>query len=205
MKKLQRSALRLLAVTTFVTIASAVTTVTAQAAYIVNVTEMGGNVVFDGSGSLDTTAWTPQIFTGGRVAFINPVNQLGMGLTTPTASDSYNGAANFLGPSGVGTGPLVSASAGTGDITVFRLDGFPGLNVPVGYTSGAALAATNTYTGHSLSSLGLNPGNYVWSWGSGASADSFTMNVGAVPIPAAVWLFGSGLLGLIGVARRKKA
>lgn len=27
----------------------------------------------------------------------------------------------------------------------------------------------------------------------------------AVPIPAAVWLFGSGLLGLIGVARRKKA
>lgn len=26
----------------------------------------------------------------------------------------------------------------------------------------------------------------------------------AVPVPAAVWLFGSGLLGLIGVARRKK-
>ncbi len=26
----------------------------------------------------------------------------------------------------------------------------------------------------------------------------------AVPIPAAVWLFGSGLLGLVGVARRKK-
>lgn len=29
--------------------------------------------------------------------------------------------------------------------------------------------------------------------------------VSAVPVPAAVWLFGSGLLGLIGVARRKKA
>ena len=27
----------------------------------------------------------------------------------------------------------------------------------------------------------------------------------AVPVPAAVWLFGSGLLGLIGLARRKKA
>ncbi len=27
----------------------------------------------------------------------------------------------------------------------------------------------------------------------------------AVPIPAAVWLFGSGLLGLVGVARRKKS
>jgi len=29
--------------------------------------------------------------------------------------------------------------------------------------------------------------------------------VSAVPIPAAVWLFGSGLLGLIGIARRKKS
>ena len=30
-------------------------------------------------------------------------------------------------------------------------------------------------------------------------------DVAAVPVPAAAWLFGSGLLGLIGVARRKKA
>ena len=26
----------------------------------------------------------------------------------------------------------------------------------------------------------------------------------AVPVPAAVWLFGSGLLGLVGIARRKR-
>jgi len=29
--------------------------------------------------------------------------------------------------------------------------------------------------------------------------------VGAVPVPAAVWLFGSGLLGLVGIARRRRA
>lgn len=29
-------------------------------------------------------------------------------------------------------------------------------------------------------------------------------NVGAVPVPAAAWLFGSGLVGLTGIARRKK-
>ena len=27
----------------------------------------------------------------------------------------------------------------------------------------------------------------------------------AVPIPAAIWLFGSGLIGLIGLARRKRS
>jgi len=30
-------------------------------------------------------------------------------------------------------------------------------------------------------------------------------DVSAVPVPAAVWLFGTGFLGLIGVARRKAA
>jgi hypothetical protein len=34
--------------------------------------------------------------------------------------------------------------------------------------------------------------------------DSFTIGVSAVPIPASVWLFGSGLIGLIGIARGKK-
>jgi hypothetical protein len=40
---------------------------------------------------------------------------------------------------------------------------------------------------------------------SDAYFDNVSMTVAAVPVPAAVWLFGSGLLGLIGVARRKKA
>jgi hypothetical protein len=30
-----------------------------------------------------------------------------------------------------------------------------------------------------------------------------SINVSAVPVPAAVWLFGSGVLGLVGVARRR--
>ena len=36
-----------------------------------------------------------------------------------------------------------------------------------------------------------------------AGIDNYHAHI--VPIPAAVWLFGSGLIGLIGVARRKKA
>lgn len=39
--------------------------------------------------------------------------------------------------------------------------------------------------------------NYAWAVQSG--------DVSAVPVPAAVWLFGGGLIGLAGIARRKKA
>ena len=38
---------------------------------------------------------------------------------------------------------------------------------------------------------------YVWAVRTG--------DVATVPVPAAVWLFGSGLLGLIGIAKRKRA
>lgn len=37
--------------------------------------------------------------------------------------------------------------------------------------------------------------------GTGATSGAHTV----VPVPAAVWLFGSGLLGLVGIARRKKS
>ncbi|MDH5570797.1 MAG: VPLPA-CTERM sorting domain-containing protein [Gammaproteobacteria bacterium] len=33
----------------------------------------------------------------------------------------------------------------------------------------------------------------------------YTPTVSAVPVPAAIWLFGSGLIGLAGIARRRKA
>jgi hypothetical protein len=46
-------------------------------------------------------------------------------------------------------------------------------------------------------------------WSLGATGTNYSFNSGgvslaAVPVPAAVWLFGSGLLGLISVARRKQ-
>lgn len=39
----------------------------------------------------------------------------------------------------------------------------------------------------------------------GVIFEGATINTSAVPVPAAVWLFGSGLLGLVGVARRRSA
>ena len=47
----------------------------------------------------------------------------------------------------------------------------------------------------------LRIGLHVQGFGNGGS-ESFVNN--PVPVPAAVWLFGSGLIGLVGVARRKR-
>lgn len=39
----------------------------------------------------------------------------------------------------------------------------------------------------------------------GHGTGQLTLTVSAVPVPAAVWLFGSGLLGLVGYSKRKRA
>lgn len=53
-----------------------------------------------------------------------------------------------------------------------------------------------------LTTGALRIGLHVQAFESGGS-ESFVNN--PVPVPAAVWLFGSGLLGLIGIARRRKS
>ncbi len=51
-------------------------------------------------------------------------------------------------------------------------------------------------------SLGANA--YSVTFGTGANVIEVDVQiVPAIPVPAAVWLFGSGLLGLVGMARRK--
>ena len=52
---------------------------------------------------------------------------------------------------------------------------------------------------------GINGNPFVDGTFIGFSANFNFGQVEPVPIPATVWLFGSGLIGLIGVARRKKA
>ena len=41
--------------------------------------------------------------------------------------------------------------------------------------------------------------------GPGITEYTYAIEVSPVPLPAAIWLYGSGLIGLIGVARRKKS
>ena len=51
------------------------------------------------------------------------------------------------------------------------------IQVPNDYVSESPINATATFDGETIATLGLRPGQYTWSWGSGGNADSITMNV----------------------------
>jgi len=63
----------------------------------------------------------------------------------------------------------------------------------------AVLAETNVKISDALGEV------YRMSFDLDETTGALTTSVAAVPVPAAVWLFGSGLIGLFGVARRRKA
>lgn len=61
----------------------------------------------------------------------------------------------------------------------------------------------NIYTLRANADIGANA--YYEEAVGGAAEFYLEFDVAAVPIPATVWLFGSGLIGLVGIARRKQA
>ena len=73
---------------------------------------------------------------------------------------------------------------------------------------GNALSGGATFTDDGISGSPMVDGPFygaIVNFDIGSGNSLTVLNVSTVPVPAAVWLFGSGLLGLIGVARRKKA
>jgi hypothetical protein len=59
-------------------------------------------------------------------------------------------------------------------------------------------ATLNSFNGSAVATNGDASGEYSYNW-------SFAGEAPEVPVPAAVWLFGSGLAGLAGLARSRKA
>jgi hypothetical protein len=163
---------------------------------IVTAQEIGGDVVFSGSGTFDLTAWS---FLGTLSQDANVWPQRDFVVGTFQLIDGYDAPIAFSGPLSIGTGgDIFFPTSGSGD--QFGTDFvFRTLVVPAGYTSGSALSGSSTYAGESFASIGLTPGTYVWSWGSGGSADSLTL---IVPEPSAVLLLATGFAALAWRVRR---
>lgn len=60
--------------------------------------------------------------------------------------------------------------------------------VPAGYIGGSPLSSSSFYSGTTISQMGLIPGTYTYSWGSGGTADSFVIVISS-PAPTVTSIF----------------
>lgn len=162
-----------------------------------------------------------------------PISENGFTWTSTTTSaygytGNYSLNSNGLWDSGLGL-PYVGLDSLYGDMTFTfdspvssvlafmnyaapsPIDGVPSMSI---YDTNGNLLETHVL---SISTPGATDGGEYWGFsqptadiGSFVLSNSFivaadlsTATVSAVPVPAASWLFSSGLLGLIGIARRK--
>ena len=152
---------------------------------------------------MDSTLFGPGGFAGGNAGITNGVfENLGnvqwqavgpVGTPTPPPDDGMPAINFFIDPAGVvsGVDPVpfrLLAGITNGVFTPqWELD-FSNVTGSLGSLNLAGLVA------HGVDANGFRTGVEF-------QVNPFTIQ--AVPIPAAIWLFGTGLIGLIGVARRK--
>jgi hypothetical protein len=169
---------------------SGLTAPPAEAAYVVDLTQVGANVVATGSGALDLSGLTPD-----GLFFVGPVLEPSAGIIGTGVSNLANVLSGVTGPANFGSGGIAAPSSGSGDNVGIPDPSF--LFVPDTYISDGPLSDTSIYNNQTFTSLGVTPGTYVWTWGTGAHADSFTLQIGpTVPEPSTWALMTLGFVGL---------
>ena len=177
----------------------------AEAGIIIDINQVGSDVVATGSGTIDLTGLTPGATTAVAVGTVTPtLARIIEGPDSSTGEDTYTGA---MGPRSFGPGGrITNASPGSGDLFGVQGTGDGFILVPHGYVSGTMLSATDTYGGQTFSSLGLTPGTYTYHWGTGVHADSLTVQIGpaaAVPEPSTLAGGAIGIALALGYAWRR--
>ena len=139
----------------------------------VTISQVGPDVVWNGSGSFNLAALTsagPSNMSGGYSS------AAGVWAIGPNASvDTYSGT--ISNPGAFGTSSIgVTSNAGS---TFGILPGGSGrsLYVPSGYVSNTNISGSSTYTNKTIAEAGLTPGTYTWSWGTGGNTSTLVMTI----------------------------
>ena len=146
-------------------------------------------------GTFDSTA-ASGTFTSGATPFFGHA-------WTGTVTQSFTATGANTWNFNAGTG----ASA-TGSYTFTLAAGQVGMGILFDWNTSSGIPVLNILNADGSGVDIDGDGTLGTTMASGPFAGSpvgFAGTVSAVPVPAAVWLFGSGLMGLVGVARRRKA
>jgi len=193
---------KLLLYTTCVLLLSAAVVANASP-YVVTLEEVGSDVVATGSGAIDLSG----LSKGGSFANANAAFYPQSGIFwIGTGSVDYYNSGSIGGPHAFGSGGGSFPNSSSGSMV-----GIYGsccyLYTPQDYVSDTQLSdSTATWNNATLTSLGITPGTYVWTWGGGAD-QRVTLNVlAAVPEPStwAMMLLGFSGLGFMAYRRKSK-
>jgi len=165
--------------------------------FTITMEQIGSNVVANGSGAIELTGLS-FLFGGIAIPNISP-NTASLSVGQSASVDAYSA---ISGPASFGSGGFTFANGGSGDAV-----GVQGLLVlvPQGYVSGTALSDSMTFNNSTFASLGVTPGTYEWTWGTGLRNQNFTLIIGGAGVPdggSTVSLLSCALLGLAALRRK---
>jgi len=148
----------------------------------VTVSQVGPNVVWSGSGSFNLTSLTlNQNIPGITGGFNRAFAQFVVGPTSPSSGTTYSGSSFTTFPTSFGSSPgglTPSSSSGSLFGVVQTAPSGPReIAVPSGYVSGTVISGSMTYNSQTIAGMGLTPGTYTWSWGTGGNTSTLVMTI----------------------------
>ena len=163
---------------------------------------------FSTGNSIQITSGTALGFSGG-ISGIFGVGAITTGGILETANVSGTGSLNIFDGSQTLTADLIWIDIASLNVAgVLNTLGSANLtNVVYAGVNGDLLALSNAGAGTNTATFQFTSPTSLtnlFTTATATTSTSFSGSITPVPVPAAVWLFGSGLLGLVGIARRKK-
>jgi hypothetical protein len=176
----------------------------ASAGIVAIAREVNGDVVFQGEGTIDTTALIADQVLHSDGAGINPLFGLRFQAEGTQFFTSFRGNITPLPDFGNPTSPVFAfAHSSSGDVIgIFQASTatpFDNLLLPSNYASGMPLSGTMTFTDATFQSLGLSEGTYVASWTTSSGVDTFLLRI--VPEPSAFAIATLSLVSLAAIRR----